>query len=62
MTDCKDEGLAWQVGVWDRMADVYQRDIDSHFGPVIKHLLDRANLKQPLSAMVLDGWHPIGQD
>jgi len=38
-----DAGLAWQVGVWDRMAEVYQREIDSRFGPVIEHLMARAD-------------------
>lgn len=40
-----DEGLVWQVGIWDRMADVYQSEIDTRFGPVIEHLLRRANLQ-----------------
>ncbi len=45
LTNSTDEGFAWQVGVWDRMADVYQQEIDSRFGPVIEHLLDLANLQ-----------------
>jgi len=45
MTDTIDAGLAWQVGVWDRMADVYQREIDRRFAPVIERLLDRADLR-----------------
>ena len=44
MTNLGDEGFAWQVGVWDRMADVYQREIDSRFGPVVEQLLSRAGL------------------
>ncbi len=43
MTDRMDAGLAWQVDVWDRMAEVYQREIDSRFGPVIEHLMARAD-------------------
>jgi ubiquinone/menaquinone biosynthesis C-methylase UbiE len=38
-----DAGLAWQVDVWDRMAEVYQREIDTRFGPVIEHLMARAD-------------------
>lgn len=45
MADETDEGFAWQVGVWDRMADVYQKKIDKRFGPVIEHVLNRANLQ-----------------
>ena len=45
MADTADEGFAWQVGVWDRMASIYQQEIDTRFGPVIEHLLGRANLK-----------------
>jgi SAM-dependent methyltransferase len=45
MADRDDEGLAWQVGVWDRMACIYQQEIDTRFGPVIEYLLGRASLK-----------------
>ncbi len=45
MADKTDEGFAWQVGVWDQMAGIYQQEIDTRFGPVIEHLLSRANLK-----------------
>jgi SAM-dependent methyltransferase len=45
MADRADEGLAWQVGVWDRMASIYQQEIDTRFGPVIEYLLGRANLQ-----------------
>ncbi len=34
----------WQVGVWDQMADVYEREIDQRFVPVIEHLLAYASL------------------
>ena len=43
MTDRMDAGFAWQVDVWDRMAEVYQREIASRFGPVIEHLMARAD-------------------
>ena len=41
----QDEGLAWQVGVWNRMAPVYQQEIDQRFGPVVEAVLDRADLR-----------------
>ena len=45
MTDKIDAGFAWQVGVWDRMADIYQQEIDRRFAPVVEKLLDRARLR-----------------
>ncbi len=44
MPDNRAEGFAWQVGVWERMADVYRREIDTRFGPVIEAVLKRAEL------------------
>ena len=43
--DIDEVGLAWQVGVWDRMAEVYQQEIDRRFLPVVDHLVDRAALR-----------------
>lgn len=37
-------GLAWQIGVWNRMSDVYVREIDRRFAPVVEHVLARAAL------------------
>jgi len=45
MPERTDQGLAWQVGVWDQMADVYQREIDRRFAGVTDQLLSRANLR-----------------
>jgi SAM-dependent methyltransferase len=45
MADKVDEGLAWQIGVWDRMSIIYEQEIDTRFGPVTEHLLRRANLE-----------------
>jgi len=39
------EGLAWQVGVWDRMSEVYRREIDQRLEPVVEHVLARAELQ-----------------
>src|SRR5215831_19273722 len=52
MADETEAGLAWQIGVWDRMAEIYQREIDRRFAPVIDRLLDRAMLRP--GAAVLD--------
>src|SRR5215470_2390857 len=37
-------GLAWQVGVWNRISDIYQREIDRRFAPVVEGLMARAGL------------------
>ncbi len=52
MSNEQDEGFAWQVGVWDSMADTYQQEIDRRFAPVIEEVLVRAKL-QP-GEMILD--------
>lgn len=39
-----DEAFAWQVGIWDRMADVYENEIDRRFVPIIKHVIARGEL------------------
>src|SRR5262249_9847741 len=39
------EGLAWQIGVWDRMVPVYVREIDKRFEPIIECVVKRADLK-----------------
>lgn len=36
------EGLAWQTGVWDRMSDVYVREVDRRFAPVVAGVIGRA--------------------
>lgn len=45
MTLGGDRGLTWQIGVWDDMAEVYVREIDRRFEPVIDHILTRAELR-----------------
>lgn len=42
---CEQEGLAWQTDIWNRISDVYQREIDQRFAPVIEHVITRARLK-----------------
>jgi SAM-dependent methyltransferase len=43
--DREREGLAWQTGVWDRMSDVYVREIDRRFEPVVDGVIGRAALE-----------------
>ncbi len=38
------EGLAWQTKVWDRMSQTYRHEIDKRFEPVVRHVLERAEL------------------
>ena len=45
MTLGGDQGLAWQIGVWDAMAEVYVREIDRRFEPIVDHILRRAQLR-----------------
>jgi SAM-dependent methyltransferase len=37
-------GLAWQIGVWNRISDIYLREIDRRFAPVVEHVIARATL------------------
>lgn len=39
------EGLAWQTGVWDRISNVYQREIDKRFAPVVHGVVARGRLR-----------------
>jgi SAM-dependent methyltransferase len=39
------DALAWQVGVWDRMSDIYRREIDRRFTPVVENVIARADLR-----------------
>jgi ubiquinone/menaquinone biosynthesis C-methylase UbiE len=39
------EGLKWQVGVWDRISEIYLREVDKRFGEVINGVLRRAALQ-----------------
>jgi SAM-dependent methyltransferase len=39
------EAFQWQVGVWDRISQLYLREIDSRFAPVVAGAVRRADLK-----------------
>ena len=45
MTLGGDQGVTWQIGVWDAMAEVYVREIDQRFGPTVDPVLTRAELR-----------------
>lgn len=44
-TDQEQEGLQWQRGVWNRISDIYQREIDMRFVPVVESVIARGALK-----------------
>jgi ubiquinone/menaquinone biosynthesis C-methylase UbiE len=43
-TDLEQAGLAWQLGVWNRISDIYLREIDQRFTPVVDRVVTRAAL------------------
>jgi SAM-dependent methyltransferase len=52
-TNQEHEGLEWQRGVWNRIADIYQREIDSRFAPVVEHVIARSTLQAGQSVLDL---------
>jgi len=46
MTDAERDrkALEWQTGVWNRISDVYLREIDKRFAPVVEAVIARARL------------------
>ena len=38
-------GLAWQVGVWNGMAQLYEREVDRRFRSVVEGVVQRAGLQ-----------------
>ena len=39
------EGLQWQIGVWDRISQLYLREVDPRFTPVVEGVIRRARLE-----------------
>ena len=39
------QGLQWQIGVWDRLSQLYVEEIDPRFTPVVQHVLRRGGVK-----------------
>jgi ubiquinone/menaquinone biosynthesis C-methylase UbiE len=43
--DSEQEGLKWQIGVWDRMSPIYLRAIDNLFTGVVDAVIRRSALQ-----------------
>lgn len=43
--DAERTAREWQIGVWDRMAPLYLREIDRRFAPVVEGVITRAGLQ-----------------
>jgi SAM-dependent methyltransferase len=65
------EGLEWQIGVWDQISDVYLREIDRRFVPVVDGVITRAELKPGetildlgtgTGAVAIQAGRPVGPD
>jgi len=39
------EGLTWQIGVWDQISQLYVREIDRRFSSVVEAVINRASLR-----------------
>jgi SAM-dependent methyltransferase len=39
------EGLQWQIGVWDRISPIYLREVDNRFTEVVDGVISRAALR-----------------
>ena len=44
-TDSERRGLEWQVGVWDRISQLYLREVDPRFASVVENVVRRGDLK-----------------
>ncbi|MEZ5427887.1 MAG: methyltransferase domain-containing protein [Pyrinomonadaceae bacterium] len=40
-----ESGFEWQISVWERMSEVYAREIDRRFLPIVEAVIARASLK-----------------
>ena len=49
----EDEALAWQTGVWNTISQVYLREVDPRFQPVVKSVLERSGLSSGQSVLDL---------
>ena len=53
MMDSEQEGLKWQIGVWDHISPIYLRAIDNRFTGVVDALIRRAALQSVQEALDL---------
>jgi SAM-dependent methyltransferase len=44
-TDAEQRGLEWQIGVWDRMSELYRHEIDPRFAAVVENVVRRGDLR-----------------
>ena len=44
-TEAERQGLHWQIGVWNRISQLYLREVDARFAPVVENVVRRADLK-----------------
>lgn len=51
--DVQREAFTWQTGVWDRISQLYEREIDSRFEPVVEGCITRARLRPGESVLDL---------
>lgn len=47
------EAISWQTGVWDRISDIYGREIDRRFAPVVEGCIRRSGLRPGESVLDL---------
>jgi SAM-dependent methyltransferase len=40
-----EEALTWQTGVWDQISELYSREVDQRFAPVVREVISRASLR-----------------
>jgi cyclopropane fatty-acyl-phospholipid synthase-like methyltransferase len=43
--DAERQGLQWQLGVWNRISQLYLREVDARFAAVVENVIGRADLK-----------------
>ncbi|MHC5064063.1 MAG: class I SAM-dependent methyltransferase [Planctomycetota bacterium] len=51
--DRQQAGLEWQTGIWDRISNIYETEIDRRFAPVTEEVIARAELAPNLRVMDL---------
>ena len=40
-----EEGLTWQIGVWNQISQLYGREVDRRFSSVVEAVINRASLE-----------------
>jgi len=45
MVNADQEGVTWQIGVWNQISHLYGREIDRRFSPVVEGVINRASLR-----------------